>query len=102
MIFEEALAALRNGAKIRSPFFEPDEYLMGCYVTLMFTPYDTIEDAKARGMSILKMKGDRQHPDMGIDDFERYPKDLLTPCKHGYYPQLNLLLIMRDDWEIIE
>jgi len=101
MKFEDALSAMRKGAKIRSPFFESDEYLMACYVSMKFDPEETFEKAKERGMSIVKMKGDRQHPDMGSGDMDRIPKDFLNPCKHGYFPQINLLLLMRDDWEIM-
>lgn len=34
MKFEEALTALRKGAKIRHPSMPDDEYLSGCYITL--------------------------------------------------------------------
>lgn len=105
MIFEDALKQMREGKKIRHPHWEPDEYLMGCYVTFLnfddtgnekpLTP-EQLEDAKLRGMSIVKMKGEFKHPDMSPG---RYREEL---CKHGLYPQLNLLLIMQDNWEVME
>lgn len=65
-----------------------------------------------RPISIVKMKGDRQHPDMGtggsIDDII-YPGTLMVrdkifenPCKHGRLPQLDLFLVMSDDWKLYE
>lgn len=105
MKFEEALTAMRTGKKIRHPNFEDDVYLMACRVGI---PGDDIP-LNDKPISIVKMKGDRQHPDMGtgsIDDM-CYPgtfiikeKYLEKPCKHGIMPQLNLLLLMCDDWEI--
>lgn len=108
MNFEDALRELRNGKKIRSPFFEDDEYLMGCYLGLP-SYYDDngnlVEDSweaqKARGMSIVKMKGEEQSPDMYPSCVFPQDKCSINPQLHSY-PQLNLLLIMRDDWEVIE
>ncbi len=108
MKFEEALTALRSGAKIQHPMMEPDEYFIGCYVGLnmeMFgLPPENFNEVKARGMSIAKMKGDRQHSDMKprlpfreqMDLLDKYPflQEKLA------YPTMNLLLIMSDDWEI--
>jgi hypothetical protein len=104
MKFEEALTALREGKKIRSPFFKENEYLMGCYVgldtELFGLPPESFEEVKKRGMSIVKMQDDRQHPDMVPQNFPtRQP--CCNPDLHSY-PQLNLFLIMNDDWEIIE
>ncbi len=103
MIFEEALKALREGKKIRSPFFEDDEYLMGCYIGLPdyyddngILIQESFEDRKSRGLSIVKMKGDRQHNDM-----VPFRQSCRNPELH-IYPQLNLFLVMREDWEIIE
>ena len=112
---------MRAGEKIRHPHWEPDEYLMGCYVRILFVN-ETFEDAKKRGMSIVKMKGENEHPDMcghpelmgvkgDIDkSIGRINKLMLegkipAPChnpKIHLYPQLNLLQIMSDDWEIYD
>lgn len=103
MIFEDAIKQMREGKKIRHPTFETDVYLQACYIGInpLFGE-ESFEDIKARGMSIVKMKGDRQHPDMGTGSLDRLPKDWDKPCKHGNFPQLNLLLVMHDDWEILE
>lgn len=98
MKFEDALKAMRAGAKITSPFFEPDEYFQACKVGLLgMLPSDDLP------ISIVKMKGVYIHPDMGMGgSVEHIPKDFdKPPCKHGNFPQLNLLLVMRDDWEIV-
>lgn len=96
MKFEEALAQLRLGKKITHPYCEKDVYFQGCYVTLRFID-EPIEDAKNRGMSIVKMKGETQHPDMcpPLDE-------CMDPCKHGSNPQIDLLLLMSDDWEVLQ
>jgi hypothetical protein len=107
MKFEEALAAMRTGKKIRHPHFESDVYFQACRIGFIWD--DT--PIQERPISIVKMRGDNQHEDMGggsIDDIvhpgtlvikEKY---LEKPCKHGNFPQLNLLMIMLDDWEILE
>jgi len=105
MKFEDALSALRNGKKIRHPSWEKDEYLIGCYVGMIGFE-ESFEDKKARGMSITKMKGEHIHPEMvgiltineRLDILDKYPKlnKLISS------PQLNLLLIMSEDWEILE
>lgn len=93
MDFEEALFELRKGKKIRSPFFEDDEYLIGCYMTLPDIYGDdgklvsrSFDEAKKGPMSIVKMKGKFIHDDTGTRGRQT----------------LDLLLVMRDDWEIIE
>lgn len=110
MKFEEALTALRRGAKIRHAMMEPDEYLIGCYMSLnteLFgLPAEDFEEVKARGMSITKMKGNTVHADMRprlpfrehMDLLEKYPflKDKIT------FPTMNLLFIMSDEWSILE
>lgn len=120
MQFEEALKLMREGAKITHPIFEDDEYFEGCYIGLPSyyddngnLVEDTFEQQKQRGMSIVKMKGDRQHPDMGnmgggIDSM-CYPgtfiikEEFMKPsCKHGNMPQLNLFLVMSVEWKIWE
>jgi len=103
MRFEDALKELRNGKKIRHPLFEEDEYLVGCFVGIKFIE-ESFEEMAARGMSITKMKGDLLHKDMTqrlsfletVDLCEKYPflQDRIIN------PQLNLLLVMSDDWEI--
>ena len=103
MKFEEALTALRAGSKIRHNTMEPDEYLVGCYIGL---PGENFEESKSRGMSIVRIKGDREHPDMRpllsftkqMDLIDKYPflKEKIT------FPTINLFLIMSDDWELIE
>ncbi len=103
MIFEEALKLLREGKKIRHPIFEEDVYFKACYIKLKFSN-DTFEDAKERGMSIVKMKGDFVHDDMGmrgsLDNINI--REALNPCKHGHGPMLHLLLVMSNDWEAFD
>ncbi len=107
MKFEDALAQMRLGAKITHPTLDNDVYFQACRIGLMF--HDTPKEQCP--ISIVKMKGNRQHPDMGtggsIDDM-LHPGTLIfkdevfeRPCKHGYFPQLNLFLVMSEDWEII-
>jgi hypothetical protein len=96
MTFEEALKLMREGAKIRHPFMPEDEYFQACRVVSFF--YNTPKDTWA--ISIVHMKGEFQHPNMGAGSLDRLPKDWDKPCKHGNFPQLNLLLIMKDDWEL--
>lgn len=113
MKFEEALSKLREGKKIRHPSFEKDEYLMGCYLTLPFTlekhgkeESDSFDVVQLNDISITYMLDDKIHLNMRprlpfleyVDLCEKYPflKDKLT------YPTINILLIMSDDWEIIE
>lgn len=107
MKFEEALSHMRQGKKITHESLGENVYLMACRVGFMFddTPFEE------RPISIVKMLGDRQHPDMGsgsIDDIVYpgtmviNPKVFENPCKHGHFPQLNLLLVMADDWQVIE
>lgn len=106
MIFEEALKQLRQGKKIRHPSFDEDVYFQACYITInpLFNPegIETFKIVKARGMSIVKMKGDYQHPDMVIGSLDKLNPDWDKKCKHGNCPQLNLFLIMADDWEVLE
>lgn len=101
MKFEEALAQMRLGAKITNPYLEDDVYFQACRISLMGEDF---------GVSIVKMKGDFKHPDMGcgsIDDM-LYPgtfilkEEIFKTCKHGYLPQLDLLLVMNEDWCLYE
>jgi hypothetical protein len=105
MKFEEALTLMRQGKKITHSSLGENVYFQACRIGFMFdeTPLEE------RPISIVKMFGDRQHPDMGtagsIDDM-LYPGTLIVkpevfkePCKHGHFPQLNLFLVMADDWE---
>lgn len=83
MKFEEALSAMRSGAKITHPnFLGSGVYFQACRVSMMSagTPIELIP------ISIVKMKDGFQHPDM------------MGPRA----PQLNLFLVMEDNWEIIE
>lgn len=99
MIFEKALAELRKGKKIRHPHFDENVYLIGCYVgpNLALFPNlkESFEDMKARGISITWMRDDKLHSSM-------MPK-FIPECSSKLHasPQLNLLLIMSDEWESI-
>ena len=108
MKFEDALREMRMGAKITHKYLGEDVYFMGCYVT--FKGIDDSgrirepteqerEESKQRGISIVKMLGDKQHPDMIHKNFPIKQ----NCCDHGLHdcPQLNLFLITSDDWEII-
>lgn len=92
MKFENALQQLRQGKKIRHPIFPDNEYLMGCYVSLIFSD-ETFEEKKARGMSIVKMKGDKEHPDM---------RPTYNPSLPYHGPCVPLLTLMMDNWEVME
>ena len=123
MKFEQALAALREGKKIRHSSFETDEYFMACHVGLVGddTPFNE------GPISIVKMKGDKLHESMigvlgSIAKIKKQLKEILTEDDYKKYhniytdlkiaeifddnlfrfPQLNLGLVMCDDWEIIE
>jgi ribosome biogenesis GTPase A len=124
MTFEEALKQLREGKKIRSPYFAKDEYLEACRVGLIFD--DTPIDKKP--ISIVRVKDGRQHDSMAgklnyvakikrelkkvlsEEDYKKYHRDIFTEIEISkifdedvfLYPQINLLLIMRDDWEVVE
>jgi hypothetical protein len=89
MKFEEALTKMRNGAKIKNPFFEEDVYFQACRIGLIFD--DSPKDSWP--ISIVKMQGDRQHIDM---------KPSHRCDKHGIIPQLPLCLVMSDDWMVEE
>jgi hypothetical protein len=107
MRFEEALAQMRLGKKITHESLGDNVYLQACYMSIM--------GERIGGMSIVKMHGDKQHLDMGagggIDDMV-YPGTLIikesvlneinNTCKHGNFPQLNLFIIMSEDWAIFE
>lgn len=123
MKFEVALAALREGAKIWHPTFADDEYLVACRVSFI---HDAIP-FEGRPISIVRMKGDRQHDNMAgklnyvakiqhelkkiltEEDFKKYYKNLYTEIEISKifdedvfrFPQLNLFLVMSDDWKIL-
>ena len=97
MLFEEALTHVRNGKKIRSPFFKEDEYLMAVYFNFGSTDKD-LENENYRVMRLIRVIGDV--PQMVDPVLKKFPKDCESELH--IYPQLNLLLIMRDDWEIYE
>ena len=56
MKFEEALTAMRSGAKIRHSSFAEDEYLVACRVGLIGDNNTPLEE---KPISIAKIKGDR-------------------------------------------
>ncbi len=122
MKFEEALSALREGKKIRHRTFADDEYLQACRVGIKGCDFYN-QDLP---LSIVKMKGDRQADEMAgvlnyVAKIKRQLKAILTEEDYKKYhnvydeiqiskifdndifkyPQLNLLLVMCDDWEII-
>lgn len=124
MKFEEALIELRSGKKIWHPTFSKDEYLTACQVGLIGDD-DTPLDEKP--ISIAKIKNDRQSDEMAgvlqyVAKIKRQLKKILTEEDYKKYhniytemdianifdndifkyPQLNLFLIMHDDWEVIE
>lgn len=104
MKFEEALTAMRLGAKIRHPSMPEDEYYMACRVSIR--PEFIINEIDAPlppsvelPVSIVWMKASKQHPDM-IPNWNPYdPKT--DPCKHGMCPMINLLWIMSEGWELL-
>lgn len=105
MKFEEALELMRTGKKITHPVFDSDVYFQACRIRFVFyeTPLYEMQ------LSIVKMRGDRQHEDMcsgNIDDMV-YPGTMIVKerylepsCKHGHQPQLDLFLVMSDDWKL--
>jgi hypothetical protein len=136
MKFEDALTALRNGAKIWHPTFYDNECLVACRSGLegnILGAYrvglkdDTETPFNEKYISIVKMKKDKQVDEMaGIfnyvskikkqlmnilieEDYEKYrnthtnlsiyeifDKDIFK------FPQLNLLIIMSDEWMMLE
>ncbi len=111
MKFEEALVLMREGKKITHKSLGEDVYFQACRVGFVFenVPFEE------QPISIVKMKGECQHTDMfplgvgdGIDGltysgtFIIKKEFLEKPCRHGNFPQLNLLLVMADNWEIVE
>lgn len=113
MKLEDALTALRAGAKIYHPSMEKNEYFIGCYHALPDFYDDegnlvteTFEQKKERGMFITKMIDEKVHPDMCnrlsfkkymelIDEFPFLQEKLA-------FPTINLLWLMSDAWEIKE
>ena len=94
MIFEEALKLMREGEKITHPYFEKDEYFSACRIGIIGDDKTPIEE---RPISIVKMKGEYEHPDMR----KRYFSIIFEkPCEHGNAPQLNLFLVMSNEWEL--
>lgn len=112
MIFEDALAQMRLGKKITHPSLEEGVYFQACRVGFDFLDIPREEWP----ISVVKMKGEFEHEDMGhrgsIDDdlipgtlilkAESVKKIFEKPCKHGKLPQLELFLIMSDQWELID
>jgi hypothetical protein len=123
MKFEEALTALREGAKIWHPTFSDDEYLAACRVGFIGDNDTPLEE---KPISIVRMKGDRQADDMAgvlnyVAKIKRQLKKILTEEDYKKYhnmytemdiadifdkdifkfPHLNLFLIMSDEWKIL-
>lgn len=100
MKLENALAALREVAKMWHPGMPDDEYYMACRVTLR--PEFLVNEIGAplpppvdMPLSIVWMKEDKIHPDMR---YKWNPYDPKTdPCKHGMSPMINLLWLMSDE-----
>ena len=123
MIFEEALGALRAGAKIWHPSFADDEYLTACRVGLMGDNETPIHE---KPISIAKIKGERLTDTMSgklayiarikgqlkkiltEEDYKKY-HNIYTEMDIGNifdndifaFPQLNLFLVMSDEWKIV-
>ncbi len=85
MKFEEALTALRMGAKIWHPAMPEDEYYMACRVSLPTQP--------------VWMKAGKEHPEFRHKWNPYDPKT--DPCKHGMSPMINLLWLMSEEWVIL-
>ncbi len=98
MRFEEALAVLREGAKIWHPSMPDDEYYMACRVMLHPSISEPI-NVNDMPISIVWMKDGKEHPDFRPKWDMYNPKT--DPCKHGMYPMINLLWLMSDEWKII-
>lgn len=106
MNFEKALTLMRKGKKITHSSLGENVYLQACRVSFMFddTPIEELP------ISIVKMLGERQHPDMGTGNIDKMfhsgtliikPEVFEKPCKHGHFPQLDLHLVMAEDWVVI-
>lgn len=98
MKFEDALCALREGAKIWHPGMPDDEYYMVCRISIRpdLTHPININEIP---LSIVWMKDGKQHPDMA---YRWNPFDPKTdPCKHGMAPMINLLWLMSESWKIL-
>lgn len=98
MKFEEALKALRNGAKIQHPSMPEDEYYMSVRVSLrpvVTKPINIWEMPE----SIIWMKDGREHPEYRPSYNPNDPKT--DPCKHGMSPMINLLWLMSEEWKVI-
>ena len=108
-VLQRAIQAARAGRKIEARDLliqivetDPENEMAWVWLSGLV---DSFEDAKERKMSIVRMKGDKQHPDMlprlpfreHIDLLDKYP----FLQEKIVYPTINLLLIMSDDWEIM-
>lgn len=99
MKFEEALQAMRVGAKIHHPHMPDDEYYMACRVAFHPSISEPI-NINDMAMSILWMKAGKEHPEFRPKWNMHDPKT--DPCKHGMSPMINLLWLMSEGWEIVE
>ncbi len=114
MIFEEALSLMRQGKKIRHPYWEKDVHLKGCYVLLknwdefgnpIPPSKEEIQEAQKGSMGIVKMDGEMQHDDMVSDAIKNKDPFFVPLCGNKdlhNYPQINLFYIMSDAWELYE
>lgn len=83
MIFEDALAEMRDGKAITHPLLEEDVYYIACTIELCG------EVMNAR--SIAKMQGSKMHPDM-LPAFG-------SPVP---YPHICIFQLMCDKWEVFD
>lgn len=96
MKFEDALTALRLGAKIWHPGMDEDEYYIACKVSMI--PFEVPPEDLP--LSITWIKGKKEHPDMRPKWNMYDPKT--DPCKHGMSPMINLLWLMSEGWMIVD
>lgn len=99
MKLELALIELRFGKKIWHPGMADNEYYMACRISIRPDISKPIR-IDEMPMSIVWMRGDRQHPDMK-PFWNPYDKNT-DPCKHGLSPMINLLWLMSEQWVVID
>ena len=123
MNFEQALSAMRSGAKLWHPTFANDEYLMSCRMGYIG---DDITPLNEKPISIVKIKGDKQSDEMYgalnyVSKIKKQLRKILTENDYKKYinvhaeneiekifdnnifkwPQLNLYLVMSNKWTIL-
>src|SRR5690606_15347591 len=87
MKFEEALTQMRQGKKIRHPYFDRDEFLAACRVGFIGDDTTPLEE---KPISIVRIKGDRQHDCMAgrlnyVAKIKRHLKQVLTEEDYKKY-----------------